>query len=133
MTSEQTMHPQHRTTVAQTLRVAALSFAWTLAWQSSVWLIAGLLAGRLFALRPARAHRVLLLAILAAAEKPCTRSELQQAAGLKDREHFRQAYLEPLLATGWLEMTIPDKPRSSKQRYRATETGQKVLERREQE
>jgi len=27
------------------------------------------------------------------------------------------------LAAGWLEMTIPDKPTSSKQRYRVTEAG----------
>ncbi|MEX0713214.1 MAG: hypothetical protein WD278_12740 [Pirellulales bacterium] len=69
-----------------------------------------------------------MLAILAAAEKPCTRTDLQRAARLKDREHFRLAYLEPLLGAGWLEMTIPDKPRSSKQRYRTTEAGQRLLE-----
>ncbi|MFO7906114.1 MAG: ATP-binding protein [Planctomycetota bacterium] len=74
-----------------------------------------------------------VLAILAAAERPSTRSELQQAAGLKDREHFRVAHLEPLLAARWLEMTIPDKPRSPKQRYRTTEAGRRILERGEQE
>jgi len=50
-----------------------------------------------------------------------------EAAGLRDREHFRSAYLEPLLDAGWIEMTIPDKPRSSKQRYRTTEAGKGVL------
>jgi ATP-dependent DNA helicase RecG len=50
---------------------------------------------------------------------------------LKDREHFRRAYLEPLLAADWLEMTIPDKPRSSKQRYRTTVAGTRALDRRE--
>jgi ATP-dependent DNA helicase RecG len=48
---------------------------------------------------------------------------LQNAAGLKDREHFRTAYLEPLLDAGLLEMTIPDKPKSSRQRYRTTAAG----------
>jgi ATP-dependent DNA helicase RecG len=37
------------------------------------------------------------------------------------------AYLEPLLTANWLEMTIPDKPRSSKQRYRITPRGLEVL------
>ena len=35
--------------------------------------------------------------------------------------------LKPLLESGWLEMTIPDKPRSSKQRYRTTEAGLRAL------
>jgi hypothetical protein len=46
---------------------------------------------------------------------------------LRDREHFRKGYLEPLLTVGWLERTIPDKPRSSRQRYRATAAGREVL------
>jgi hypothetical protein len=39
-----------------------------------------------------------------------------------------RAYLQLLLDAGWLEMTIPDKPRSSKQRYRTTAAGLKALE-----
>jgi hypothetical protein len=31
--------------------------------------------------------------------------------------HLQKAYLEPLLATGWLEMTILDKPWSRLKRY----------------
>lgn len=60
-----------------------------------------------------------------------SREELQKAAGIKDREHFRKAYLEPLLAAGWVEMTIPDKPRSSKQTYRTTQLGFKMLRERD--
>jgi ATP-dependent DNA helicase RecG len=52
-----------------------------------------------------------------------SRQELQNALGLKDGEHFRKAYLLPALASGLVEMTLPDKPRSSKQRYRLTVTG----------
>jgi hypothetical protein len=32
-----------------------------------------------------------------------------------------------MVEQGFLEMTIPDKPRSSKQRYRTTDLGRKVL------
>jgi ATP-dependent DNA helicase RecG len=67
----------------------------------------------------------------AAAQTPKSRGELQKAAGIKDQKHFRKAYLEPLLAAGWVEMTIPDKPRSSKQKYRTTEVGFKALQERE--
>ncbi len=66
-------------------------------------------------------------AILEAARVPRTRAELQEV-GFKHRPHFIKAYLEPLLAAGWLEMTIPDKARSSKQRYRTTEPGLKMLD-----
>ena len=75
----------------------------------------------------------LVLAVLSAAESPKSRSELQDAAGLKDRKHLRIAVLEPLLEAGWLEMTIPDKPRSSKQRYRTTEAGKRALAQAERE
>ena len=40
-----------------------------------------------------------------------------------DRTKFRNQVLKPLLVAGLLEMTIPDKPTSSKQRYRLTEKG----------
>lgn len=46
-----------------------------------------------------------------------TRAELQQASGLKDRKHFRTAYLDPLLNSGWITRTVPDKPTSKDQRY----------------
>jgi ATP-dependent DNA helicase RecG len=65
--------------------------------------------------------------MLQAACEPRSLKELQSAVGLKHRPHFIKSYLEPLLAAKWLEMTIPDKPRSSKQRYRTTDLGRKVL------
>ena len=68
-----------------------------------------------------------VIAVLEAAQTARNREDLQRVVGLRDREHFRKAYLEPLLSAGWLEMTIPDKPRSSKQRYRTTDLGYKVL------
>jgi hypothetical protein len=67
-------------------------------------------------------------AVLKDAKSPCTRDELQVAAGIALREHFRKQYLLPLLEAGLIEMTIPDKPRSSKQQYRTTSAGRAVLE-----
>jgi len=47
--------------------------------------------------------------------------------GRKDRTKFRTKFIKPLLESGLLEMTIPDKPRSSKQRYRTTDLGRNIL------
>ena len=56
-----------------------------------------------------------------------TRQQLKEGLGLKDDEHFRKAYLLRALDVGLIEMTIPDKPRSSKQKYRLTDKGRKRL------
>ncbi|HVZ42494.1 MAG TPA: hypothetical protein VHA82_01690 [Ramlibacter sp.] len=55
-----------------------------------------------------------------------TREQLQRAIGLKDTKHFRSVYLLPALADGWVTMTLPDKPRSSRQRYRLTRAGESL-------
>lgn len=44
--------------------------------------------------------------------------ELMERVGLKHRPTFRKNYLQPAIEYGYLEMTIPDKPNSSKQKYR---------------
>jgi ATP-dependent DNA helicase RecG len=54
------------------------------------------------------------------------RRDLQSAMGLKDDEHFRKAYLLPALESGFIEMTIPDKPTSNKQCYRLTPFGKSI-------
>jgi hypothetical protein len=56
-----------------------------------------------------------------------TRQQLREAIGLRDDEHFRRAYLIPALEAGLIEMTIPEKPRSSRQKYRLTAKGRQVL------
>ena len=56
-----------------------------------------------------------------------TRQHIQDSLGLKHRVHFKKVYLLPALKAGLIEMTIPDKPRSSKQRYRLTPAGSEYL------
>ncbi|QYA26606.1 transcriptional regulator [Gramella sp. MT6] len=55
-----------------------------------------------------------------------SRIELQKSLGLVDRKNFRINYLNPALEEGLVELTIPDKPKSSKQKYRLTEKGRKA-------
>ena len=68
-------------------------------------------------------------AVLNAARTPRSRGELQDVASIRNRDHFRKAYLLSLLAAGWIERTIPDKPNSRLQRYRTTEAGLAALHR----
>ncbi|WP_242204219.1 Fic family protein [Aestuariivivens insulae] len=54
------------------------------------------------------------------------RQELQELLNLSDRKYFRENYLQPALDAELIEMTIPDKPKSSKQKYRLTEKGKQI-------
>lgn len=53
--------------------------------------------------------------------EPKTLKELMSGLGLKHRPTFRDNYLVPAIRLGLIEMTIPDKPNSSLQRYRRTD------------
>ena len=53
--------------------------------------------------------------------------DLMALMGRSDRTKFRRQVLNPLIAAGLIEMTIPDKPRSSLQRYRLTDKGRRWL------
>ena len=46
-------------------------------------------------------------------------TELMQRLGLSNRASFRKTYLQPCLEQRLIEMTLPDKPRSRYQKYRA--------------
>jgi Fic family protein len=48
---------------------------------------------------------------------PYTTIELMDKVGIKSRASFKKNYLDPLLESGTIEMTIPDKPVSRNQRY----------------
>ncbi|MCL5059767.1 MAG: transcriptional regulator, partial [Candidatus Thermoplasmatota archaeon] len=66
--------------------------------------------------------------LLAGIRGDLTRAEIMEGLGLKDRMHFAKDYLQPALDSGLIEMTIPDKPQSSKQKYRLTAAGRALLE-----
>ena len=48
---------------------------------------------------------------------PYSANELLQILNLKSKENLRKNYLNPALENGWIEMTLPDKPKSKNQRY----------------
>lgn len=58
-----------------------------------------------------------IAALLDFCSSPKTREEMQAHIGIANREYFRKAILKPLLASGRLKMTIPDKPSSKNQKY----------------
>ena len=46
-----------------------------------------------------------------------TRAEIQEFCDISSRDYFRKKILMPLLNSGRLKRTIPEKPNSSKQKY----------------
>jgi ATP-dependent DNA helicase RecG len=69
-------------------------------------------------------HQVLSLA---AADDPQPLQVLMERCGRTDRTKFRNQVLRPLVEAGLLAPTIPEKPRSPRQRYRTTEAGKALL------
>ena len=58
--------------------------------------------------------------ILTYCSVPRGKKEIAEYAGFRDVKYFSQKYLTPLLQSGQIRMTIPDKPRSRNQKYVAT-------------
>ena len=80
-----------------------------------------MLAVILTALQPPQVGR--LLSVL---RGEMSRRQIQDALGLRDRKSVRQRYLLPALEGGYVEMTRPDAPTASNQRYRLTELGRRM-------
>jgi len=68
-----------------------------------------------------------VIGILSVLKGAMDRRSLQVAMGLKAEKNFRLVYLRPALDAGLIEMTIPDKPRSSKQKCRLTDKGRQAI------
>lgn len=50
-------------------------------------------------------------------KEPRSRAQLQKFCKISSREYFRTKILNPLINAGKVQLTIPDKPTSSKQKY----------------
>ena len=55
--------------------------------------------------------------LVAFCETPKSRDDICEYLGLKSKSYVMKEYIQPLLDLHLLKMTIPDKPRSSKQKY----------------
>src|SRR5690554_3454164 len=60
-------------------------------------------------------------------------TEFREYLNINDRKHVRKSYITPALEAGFIEMTIPDKPNSRLQKYKLTELGRAVVEKRNNE
>ena len=67
--------------------------------------------------------------LLAVGDGQFSTRELMVQVGLSHRPTFLYDYLQPALAGGWLEMTIPDRPKSPRQQYRLTKAGGELIAR----
>lgn len=59
-------------------------------------------------------------------EKELSRDEMMTTLRLRHNPTFRENYLHPALNAGIIEMTIPDRPKSVKQKYRLTAKGKTI-------
>ena len=65
--------------------------------------------------------------ILNICSNECGIKDLMARIGRSNRTKFRDQVLNPLISNKHIEMTIPDKPSSSKQKYRLTKRGEAAL------
>ena len=65
----------------------------------------------------------LILRLIIVLENKKSRPELMESLDLRHSGNFRDNYLNPAIEEGYIEMTIPDKPKSIKQKYQLTHKG----------
>lgn len=65
--------------------------------------------------------------LLESARSPRTMTDLMELAHQTNKTRFRNDWVRPLFEARLLEMTQPEKPRSSTQKYQTTELGREIL------
>ena len=65
--------------------------------------------------------------LLLLCHEPANINVLAGKFSVKNRTRFRNRYITPLIEEGFIEMTLPDKPRSGKQKYVSTFKGKEFL------
>ncbi len=65
--------------------------------------------------------------LLEVLEGEMSRGQIMEVLRLKDRKHLREKYLRPAIDGGYIELTLPDKPKSRNQKYKITTTGKEIL------
>ncbi|MGI1659242.1 MAG: Fic family protein [Desulfitobacterium sp.] len=56
-----------------------------------------------------------------------SRKDIFATIGMNSASRSFKRYMEPLLADGFIEMTVPDKPNSRLQKYRLTDSGKAFI------
>ncbi|HKK44203.1 MAG TPA: ATP-binding protein, partial [Balneolaceae bacterium] len=68
------------------------------------------------------------LKVLELCRQPHSRKEILEELGLSNHQYNYQRHIEPLLERNWLELTVPDKPKSPNQKYKTTKKGLNALQ-----
>lgn len=68
-------------------------------------------------IQPVQSEQVMIRSILEFCVEPHSIQEIMTYVGASNRSTFKRKYFDHLVETGMLEMTIKDKPTSSKQKY----------------
>ncbi len=66
--------------------------------------------------------------ILANLEQYMRRADLFERMGLSNQSYNREKYLDPLIASGWVQMEYPDKKTNPNQRDITTPAGRRLLQ-----
>lgn len=78
-------------------------------------------------LKDAENLRIVIILLFMALE-PVKLERLMQEAKETNRSRFVNRFIKPLISLGWLQRTLPDKPKSKNQAYRTTDVIRTVLE-----
>lgn len=65
--------------------------------------------------------------LIGALQHPMLLSDLKELYGWKNASKFKRKYINPLMAEGLADMTVPNKPTSPNQKYYLTEKGKVLL------